>query len=111
MASRGKLVRAPAFDVTTLRTALANCDLDGPALVAGQKDFHLVEAAISTEFLVISLDDRARAVFASASGRVRQFGRICWINPVQRADSIDSWLHGEIDTPRAWNLDPERERR
>jgi hypothetical protein len=110
MASRGKFVSAPRIDYATLKQSLGSCGLMDSAIIAAHKDFHLIEAALSTESLVISLDEKARAIFALAALRVRQFGRICWINPIHHETSIDRWLQGDLDTPRAWNLDPERER-
>lgn len=110
MASRRKLLSAPTFGSASLGAALSSCGLSQSAVVAAKKDFHLIEAAIATDLLVISLDDRARAIFASAADRIRQFGPICWINPVQQREYLGRWLNGEMDTPRDWNLDPERER-
>lgn len=59
---------------------------------AAAKDAHLVEAALSTDRLVASRDERARGIFRDASGNVRELKPIVWVNPTLPAESPVRWL-------------------
>ena len=63
---------------------------DQKAAVA--KDLHLIEAAISTERLVTSQDERARRAFAQASEGVSELKQIVWVNPTRTGESPIDWL-------------------
>ncbi|MDJ0733578.1 MAG: hypothetical protein QNJ47_05740 [Nostocaceae cyanobacterium] len=46
------------------------------------KDLHLIEAAIATDKIVISLDDNtARKFFSQASQKIDELKNIVWVNP------------------------------
>lgn len=59
---------------------------------AADKDAHLIEAALSTDRLVASRDERARGIFRDAAGGVRELKPIVWVNPALPADKPVHWL-------------------
>ena len=58
------------------RTAIRESDLE-----AMRKDFCLIEAALATDKIVISLDEVVRTLFATAAGSVGEIRRVVWVNP------------------------------
>ena len=46
-----------------------------------RKDFHLLEAARSTDQAIISLDETVRGLFARATQHVGEIRDIVWVNP------------------------------
>ena len=59
---------------------------------AANKDAHLIEAAIATDRLVTSRDEKARKLFRNASVHVRQLRTIVWVNPTQADERPIDWL-------------------
>jgi hypothetical protein len=62
------------------------------ALVAMEKDLHLIEAARITDNRVISLDDTARKFFSAVSSQVGELRVILWVNPVNENETPTQWL-------------------
>jgi hypothetical protein len=56
------------------------------------KDFCLLEAALHTDRIVVSLDDTVRHLFAGASRAVAELRQIAWVNPDKEAESVLTWL-------------------
>ena len=56
------------------------------------KDISLIETALETDKIVISLDDRARKLFAHASALVCVISIIVWVNPSKVNESPIHWL-------------------
>ena len=56
------------------------------------KDVHLIEAAIATDRLVASQDERARRAFGNASANVSELKQIVWVNPTQDDEKPIDWL-------------------
>ena len=60
-----------------------------------EKDFHLVEAALATDKIVISCEDKARGLFAKASASVPELADIMWVNVrAQAPGNLEVWLKG-----------------
>lgn len=59
-----------------------------------EKDVHLVEAAIATDLLVNSRDERARAAFRILSDKVVRLRPVVWVNPTIREERPVCWLRG-----------------
>lgn len=59
---------------------------------AAEKDAHLIEAAIATDRLVTSRDEKARRLFGSASVAVGQLRQIVWVNPTKADERPIEWL-------------------
>ena len=66
------------------------------AIVA--KDVHLIEAAIATDRLVASQDERARRAFGNASANVSELKQIVWVNPTQDEEKPIDWLRDGAKT-------------
>ncbi len=54
-----------------------------------EKDLHLIEAALATDHIVVSLDETAKEYFAKAAKHVVKLRQIAWINPHQDNDAIE----------------------
>ena len=59
---------------------------------AALKDLHLIEAAVTTDRIVVSLDDSARSIFHDVSRDVPEIGGIAWINPDTLGEDGREWL-------------------
>ena len=62
------------------------------AVLPSAGDLHLLEAAIATDRLVASRDERARAHFRRVSGKIREIQSIVWVNPTSENDAPIQWL-------------------
>lgn len=56
------------------------------------KDAHLLEAALVFGKRISSLDEKARAQFASARSTYPPVAKVCWVNPDRDFDSVLEWL-------------------
>jgi hypothetical protein len=72
-----------------LREAIPDVGDDREAL---DKDCHLVEAAVAFDRLILSLDERARALFHAAALRVGELRSIGWVNTNQKTPDPVPWL-------------------
>jgi len=70
-----------------------------PKRKAVQKDLHVVEAAIATDNVVISLDDRAHADF-----RVEATANITWVNALAEGGHAIYWLKKGAKPVKRWKL-------
>ncbi len=66
---------------------------------AVMKDLHLVEAALATDKLVVSLDDRARAEL-----RVEATRDVTWVNAVADGGHAIYWLRAGANPVSHWKL-------
>lgn len=58
------------------------------------KDLCLIEAAIVTDKVVVSLDDNtARSLFAQAANKIETLGNITWVNPDKPEEEPIDWLN------------------
>ncbi len=56
------------------------------------KDCHLLEAAIATDKIVISLDEKARNPFDKAAKSIKELQEIMWVNPDKSEENTLVWL-------------------
>lgn len=56
------------------------------------KDMHLIEAAITTDKTIASIDDNARRSFKKMSPGIGELKLICWINPANPEENVIQWL-------------------
>lgn len=54
-----------------------------------KKDLSLIEAALATDRIVVSLDEEAKKLFTEAARHVVRLKQIAWINPHQDNDAIE----------------------
>ncbi len=89
MVARKKIARINIDENTELRhKVIARAsDTEQAAML---KDFHLLEMAMSTDEIVISLDDRVHALFARACLHAGEIGTIIWVHPDE--EDILNWL-------------------
>ena len=66
------------------------------------KDLHLVEAALATDKIVVSLDDRAHGDL-----RVEATRDIIWVNAVKEGGHAVYWLRNGAPVVEAWKLGQE----
>ncbi|HEB71342.1 MAG TPA: hypothetical protein ENI77_01830 [Nitrospirae bacterium] len=72
--------------------------------IAMLKDAHLIEAALNSDKIVISLDDKAKNNFSEIAGKFRELKSIVWINPVQEKDKAIQWLEEGAKPYKTWQL-------
>jgi hypothetical protein len=56
------------------------------------KDMHLVESAMVTDKIVVSLDEAVRELFDTASRRVGELRIVAWVNPDNTEEQPILWL-------------------
>jgi hypothetical protein len=59
---------------------------------AFEKDFHLVEAAIATDQIIMTLDKELKGILFACCGSFAQLQRILWPDPAEPAIDLDTWL-------------------
>lgn len=79
--------------------AIASTDKDREAM---WKDSMLIEAAIASDKIVISRDEKARIPFTKAAISIHLLRAIAWINPDKAEETPIEWLRSGA------NADPER---
>jgi hypothetical protein len=68
------------------------------------KDCHLIEAAMATDCIVASRDDEAQRLFALHASSLPGIGDIVWVNPVEPADEVASWLESGAPPDNQYQL-------
>ena len=56
------------------------------------KDVHLIEAAIETDRLVTSNDEKVRSSYENVANKVEELKQIVWVNPTQDEEKPIDWL-------------------
>ena len=91
MVSRRKFLFIGNCENSQLRKTIGNLNgLEWP-VTKMLKDIHLIEASLSADQIVISLDDAARTHFARAASLVPPIREVVWRNPVTDVD-MGLWL-------------------
>lgn len=57
-----------------------------------EKDFHLLQAALTTNQTIISRDETIRHLFSRASQQIGEIRRIIWVNPDRTEEYPIVWL-------------------
>lgn len=63
------------------------------------KDLPIIEAALRTDNIVVSLDEEARVAF-----QLPELNAITWANPVRERERIRIWLEAGAEPVEAWKL-------
>lgn len=74
------------------------------ALEAMLKDLRLLEAAMATDRIVVSLDNSVRNLFAAATEQIQEIKDIVWINPNENSAQVIIWLEKGAIAQRAVQL-------
>lgn len=101
MASKGKLIPANAMEDRQFRTELENACGNTAQSVEVLKDAHLLEAAISTDNIIISVDNRADKNFRCCAGGVPKIKNVVFINPEKAFKVCSDWLSAGAPTKSA----------
>ncbi len=97
MWARKRVVKIIGERDETLRGRIdASVSQDQQAMVA--KDVHLVEAALATDRLITSQDERVRSALRTASNNVGELKRIVWVNPTRSDEAPIDWLRDGAKT-------------
>lgn len=56
------------------------------------KDYILIEAAIATDKIIISRDEKARTPFQKAAIKINELAAIAWVNPDKLEEDSINWL-------------------
>ena len=99
MRSKRKVVDVPGSRNSEVRTQLAAEALSPTLRRAAEKDLHLVEAAIETDRIVVSLDEGARELL-----RMDATAKIIWVNAVAEGGRTIYWLRRGAKPLRRWRL-------
>lgn len=90
--SRGRIIEIQDQDgIQQIRDKIIRIR-DTQRIEAILKDLHLIEAALFTDKIIISLDKKARNNFVSILNEVNEISDINWLNPVIEPEGILSWL-------------------
>jgi hypothetical protein len=92
MVARKKLIVFKPGEHDAVRGAVGDLDVSASDKQAMLKDCHLIEAALSMDSSVISLDDAAGSLFFEASGNIPELRGILWVNPVNSCKESLKWL-------------------
>ena len=86
MDARRRIDRIDPPEDTELRDKVTNTASDENEIEAMEKDFHLLQAALTTDQTVISLDETVRQLFKQASQQVGEIRGVIWVNPDRTAE-------------------------
>lgn len=103
MVARGKLVAVNVGERQDIRERVEAENVTPEQKNAMLKDCHLIEAAISTDKRIISLDEAARNLFVGLSDGIADMQDILWVNPVSDAEEVMTWLNG-VPNEAQWKL-------
>jgi hypothetical protein len=103
MTARKKIMFVNPPENESLRSSIAQYQGRASDKEAMKKDLHLVEAALSADKIVVSLDSTARDLFASVCERTKVLRTIVWPPPVEQADVV-GWLERRTREPAEWRL-------
>lgn len=92
MQARSKIVRYEPEGSINLEQAMTTEGFSSLEEAAVLKDLLLVEAALQTDKVVISRDERARKLFGRLAKHERALRTLVWVNPVLDDDAPLEWL-------------------
>ncbi|CAD5938778.1 hypothetical protein [Planktothrix agardhii] len=91
MIARRKYKYCKNVTLSELRNKLEQLDIPHKTREAIWKDICLVEAAIATDKIIVSLDDKVRDYLVEVSENIPEVKLILWLNPDKESNSI-KWL-------------------
>ena len=81
------------------------------ARAAMLKDAHLLEAALTTDEIVIALDEIVRDLFTEAATVVGEIRNVVWVNPDRADENPLLWLEGGAKPDKKRRLGAKESRR
>ncbi len=102
MVARKKIdvIQSPQNDV--LRQQINDAIIDPKKESDAAKDVHLIEGAVVSDHIIVSLDDNVRTIFHEISSSIPSLKDIAWVNPNKFADQSREWL--EAGAPKREKL-------
>jgi hypothetical protein len=94
MVSRRKEVRPPEEEGVDLGDAIAAGAPNERVADLLRKDLHLVSAALKTDRVIITLDDRAQEAYGHLSETLPTLKRVKWLDPSRAYGEVLGWLRG-----------------
>ena len=101
MHARGQVRMLDTLENAGLREHALNREIGEPLRQIRLQDMHLIEAALRTGNIVISLDETARQSF-----QLRELNVITWANPVVERERMPAWLEAGAEPVDEWRLGP-----
>lgn len=90
MISKRKVNRIPSGDLPSLAMEIEESDIATHHIRAAKKDIHIVELALKTDRLILSMDERAKLAFSEVARTSRKIRKLNWVNPID--DNVISWI-------------------
>ena len=104
MEARKKVDRPAQMLPQGIRETIQLSSLNGKGQREMLKDAHLLEAAVASDRIIVSLDEGARTLFSQAKVLRRCVGRITWVNPSRFGDAAIEWLRHGANPRQKWRL-------
>lgn len=92
MEGKKKICRPTNTVNEELRTKLARISVSRTAEAAMLKDIHLIEAALATDKIVVSLDETVRNFFNASAASLGDLKNVLWLNPDKEEEESIAWL-------------------
>lgn len=92
MVARKKEIQLDSQHNETLRKKIKNAAASEKGCAAMLKDVHLLEAALATDSVVVSLDDVVKNLFSASCQSVGEIKSIVWVNPDEGNGKTQAWL-------------------
>ena len=108
MGRKRKLLRPFVERDTGLRSKINHLGLPGNSRKEIEEDFHLVEAALACDRIVVSRDDSVHELLRSITGNCSEIRKVIWCNPVTLADEVLDWLSKGAPVVKVWQLGSKR---
>jgi hypothetical protein len=99
MHARRQILMLDDRENTGLRERALGPGVEEPLCQIRLKDLPLIEAALRTDNIVVSLDEQARAAF-----RLPELNAITWANPVTERERMKTWLEAGAEPVDEWRL-------
>lgn len=99
MHAKRKIRWLDAQENAGLRERTLGPGVDEPLRQIRIKDLPLIEAALRTDNIVVSLDEGAREAF-----QLRELSVIIWVNPVRESLRMEPWLEQGAPMVDEWKL-------
>ena len=93
MIARKKAIIIDIQDNETFIREIKDSSLIDQHKEAAIKDLILIRAALETDKIIASYDDRARNHYRALSIIIGEFRDVCWVNPVKPEENVIKWLN------------------
>lgn len=104
MYARRKVDYVAVAEDARARATAAACQSSEQQGDAVLKDYHLVEAALCADRIVLALDDKVRRLLGRAAAHLPELQTLLWVNPDRTEESCIDWLGAGAPFETARNL-------